>query len=402
MATLLFSTMGVAIALFSFFIMGDFTQQFYKPSRRTVLIVKHHQYWLMAAAIAFWVAAWGFHQSGDGRYTGVLVLTGILTLLLLFMSFYASYLILFQAIRHGDAQWLSAADADQYLDADEQVVGIEINGDARAYPVKWMRGPHVVEETIGSQPVAMTYCMLTNMGQAYAAEDRLPSFKTLIQWNNNLVLYDTENKQLLQQIEGETTGDATPQPYDEYPTRIMSWAAWRKFYPETQVLYNPATSPRERMVATILGRVIEPAHMKDDKAFFPTIDYIDQRLPSDELVVGIRAGNTARAYSTAYLKDNRTVNTTFVDLDLLVVADPHSDATDVFRRTHNGTSLNFAYQEDGAAFAMRDSETGSTWDFYGRAVNGRLKGEQLERVNHVSMVYWMVWSNFYPDTELVQ
>lgn len=51
----------------------------------------------------------------------------------------------------------SIAEADEYLEALEPVLVVEINGDARAYPFQMLIWHEVVNDTVGGVPVAPTY-----------------------------------------------------------------------------------------------------------------------------------------------------------------------------------------------------------------------------------------------------
>lgn len=54
---------------------------------------------------------------------------------------------------------ISAADSVDLLD-DDLVFGVEINGDARAYPLRIMGWHEMFNEVIGGVPVALAYCTL--------------------------------------------------------------------------------------------------------------------------------------------------------------------------------------------------------------------------------------------------
>ena len=51
----------------------------------------------------------------------------------------------------------SVADADQSYDDDALVLGIEINGDARAYSVPLLSSHEIVNDVVGGEPVAVTW-----------------------------------------------------------------------------------------------------------------------------------------------------------------------------------------------------------------------------------------------------
>lgn len=64
----------------------------------------------------------------------------------------------FDAIRSiEDPIHLERGRADDLYDPDELVLGIEINGDARAYSVPLLSRHEVVNDVVGGQPVAITW-----------------------------------------------------------------------------------------------------------------------------------------------------------------------------------------------------------------------------------------------------
>jgi hypothetical protein len=54
-------------------------------------------------------------------------------------------------------QFYSVSDADQEYDLDELVLGVEFDGDARAYPIGLLARHEIVNDTVGGQPLAVTY-----------------------------------------------------------------------------------------------------------------------------------------------------------------------------------------------------------------------------------------------------
>ncbi len=45
----------------------------------------------------------------------------------------------------------------EYLNDDDQVLGVEINGQARAYPVNILNWHEAVNDTVGGQPLVATF-----------------------------------------------------------------------------------------------------------------------------------------------------------------------------------------------------------------------------------------------------
>jgi hypothetical protein len=54
-------------------------------------------------------------------------------------------------------QFLTAGEADNEYDANELVLGIEIDGDARAYSIPFLSGHEIVNDTVGGRPIAVTW-----------------------------------------------------------------------------------------------------------------------------------------------------------------------------------------------------------------------------------------------------
>jgi hypothetical protein len=59
----------------------------------------------------------------------------------------------------------------------------------------------------------------------------------------------------------------------------------------------------------------------------------------------------------------------------------------------DGMVLTFVRRGD----TLRDKETGSSWDIFGRAVKGSLVGKQLEPMVHGDH-FWFAWAAFKPET----
>ncbi len=54
-------------------------------------------------------------------------------------------------------RFYSAQEADAEYDGDEVVIGVEINGDARAYSVSLLSSHEIVNDNVGGRPIAVTW-----------------------------------------------------------------------------------------------------------------------------------------------------------------------------------------------------------------------------------------------------
>jgi hypothetical protein len=215
---------------------------------------------------------------------------------------------------------------------------------------------------------------------------------------NNLVLYDTTGGNLIQQIDASVReGKHSGLKLDTYPSQIMSWSSWKALYPDTKVLQAAPRNLWERFVLFLVRDVVVFNHMSLAKPFFPTIENLDTRLPHTTEVIGLAAGQKAKAYPLDYLRDNRVVNTDIDGQPVVIVYDKQRDIPFVYSRDYNGQVLTFEATDDSDAFQLRDN-TGQMWHVHGQMVSG---DGQLEPANHMSRAFWFTWVNFHPATELI-
>ena len=57
--------------------------------------------------------------------------------------------------------------ADTGLDESAQVLAVNRNGESKAYPLRYLLYHHQVRDSIGGQPVMVTYCSVCRSGRVY-------------------------------------------------------------------------------------------------------------------------------------------------------------------------------------------------------------------------------------------
>ena len=122
----------------------------------------------------------------------------------------------------------------------EPVIAIEINGDARAYPLRIMMWHEIANDEVGGVPVVVTYCPLCNTAIAFerTIEGRVLDFGTSGKLRfSDLVMYDRTTHSWWQQFSGRgLVGEFTGARLPFVPARVMSWGAFRADHPDGQVL----------------------------------------------------------------------------------------------------------------------------------------------------------------------
>jgi hypothetical protein len=90
----------------------------------------------------------------------------------------------------------TGADEADWLESGDRVIGVEIGGEAKAYPLRILTAHEIVNDEIGGEPVAVTYCPLCRSGVTYSREvgNRTLEFGVSGKLRNaNLIMYDRKN-----------------------------------------------------------------------------------------------------------------------------------------------------------------------------------------------------------------
>ena len=122
----------------------------------------------------------------------------------------------------------------------EPVLGLSVQGDARAYPIRILMWHEIVNDIVGGVPVAVTYCPLCNSGVVFdrRADGQLLDFGTSGRLrHSDMVMYDRQTESLWQQFLGEAVvGALTGTVLDRLPVRLESLERFAERHPDGQVL----------------------------------------------------------------------------------------------------------------------------------------------------------------------
>ncbi len=306
-------------------------------------------------------------------------------------------------------QFVSVAEADAWLEPQEPVVLVEIGDDARAYPIQVLMWHEIANDTVGGVPVTVTFCPLCNTAIVFDRRvgERVLDFGTTGRLRySNLIMYDRQSESWWQQASGEAiVGELTGAQLRFLPAAIIAWEEFLTVYPDGQVL------SRETGISRDYGR--NPYAGYDDVSRPPFLydgPATPDALPATARVLTVDLGGEAVAYPYEALAATGAVNDTVGGQPLVVLWQAGTasalDAASVaggrdvgaaaaYSRVIDGRALTFA--RDGER--LTDTETGSTWDVLGRAVDGPLAGAQLQPVVAVNH-FWFSWAAFKPETRI--
>ena len=307
--------------------------------------------------------------------------------------------------------FLRPGDVD-FLADNEPVLALEIDGDARAYPVQILTWHEIVNDTVAGIPVSVTYCPLCNSAVAYDRrldDGRVLDFGTSgLLWNSALVMYDRQTETLWSHFTGTgVVGELTGVELDAFPLSTVAWSVWRDANPDGLVLSRETGHFRE------YGRNPYPGYDDVDGIPFLFEGAVDGRFTAMTRIVGIERDGSALGIPLIDLRERRVADGTIGDTPIVAWWTPGTSsaldssaissgadvgATGVFVPEADGVALTFAAAADDETFV--DDETGSTWNILGEAIEGPLAGTRLEQLTHVD-TFWFAWSTFRPDTAIL-
>ena len=308
--------------------------------------------------------------------------------------------------------FISVAEADAIYAPDSPVIQFERNGDVRAYGLDILTWHEIVNDIVGGDPVAVTFCPLCNTAIAF---DRRINDQTLRFGTSggvrmsDLVMWDDVTQSLWQQIGGKALiGDFVGAELDILPASIVSWEQFKTSFPDGLVLSRETGHVRD------YGRNPYPGYDSVSQSPFLFRGVLDERLSPFERVITVEFDEGPVAYPFVLLQDARVIHETRDGQPLVVfwtagvasALDSHSiddgrdvGATGVFRPMVDGRLLHFRPNPD-APETFIDTETATVWDIFGRAVSGAMQGSRLEPIVHADH-FWFAWAAFQPDTEIV-
>ncbi|MDX1468547.1 MAG: DUF3179 domain-containing protein [Acidimicrobiia bacterium] len=313
-------------------------------------------------------------------------------------------------IRPIDQPVFEAVDTSTWLADREPGVLVDIDDDVRFYPLSVLTRHEIVNDEIAGIPVAVTYCPLCNTAVVF---DRRFEGTTLrlgvsgLLRNSDLVMWDNVTQTLWQQITGEAiVGTHAGKSLTRLGSGIVRWADFKASNPDGLVL-GP-----DQGFGEIYGRNGYAFYSSRPAPYAFYTDSIDPRFPAMSRVVGVRIGDTDKAYPFGPLSQARVANDEIAGAPIVVLwgAADTADALDgsiiatsqaigtgiAYDPVVNGETLTFEAVSDTE---FVDHQTGTTWTILGEAIDGELVGTQLELIPHTNE-FWFAWQAFFPDGEV--
>ena len=287
-----------------------------------------------------------------------------------------------------------------WLQDTDLVIGYVSGVSAYAYPIKVLNSRDLVIDEIDEidgVPVLVSYCPLCASGVVYSREvdgEALLFGNTSALYRSDLVMFDHQTGSYWFQVLGEAVvGQLTGKRLAPLASMTSGWGDWKQLHPETRLLVGDGGV---RFGSQHAGNPFGPEYAERlDRGEFPfsvTNERPDARLRASEIVITAEIDSAVKAYPLRLIGE-AVVNDEVGGQPVAVFSKGTTGSA--FLATVSGMRLTF--DVDGGKYA--DVETDSTWDAFGRAVDGPLRGTSLEPVSS-RRAFWFSISGAIPGLEL--
>ncbi len=283
-----------------------------------------------------------------------------------------------------------ASAATNKIPSDRLVIGIVLNGEARAYPIQVIGYHQQVRDTIANTPVMITYCTVCRTGRVFSpfVNGRREDFRLVGMDHFNAMFEDATTKSWWQQATGVSiAGPLKNTQLTELPSSQSSLAEWVVEHPDTKILQADTffTKRYDDLTDYDKGTIKGHLERRDSASWKPK-----------SWVVGVRSGSSTKAYDWNELISHPLIHDSIAGRPILLVLSADSATFHVWDRNINGQVLQFGPAPDQRTM-LRDNNTGSLWDYQGKCLTGPLQGQQLQPIQSYQE-FWHSWSNFHPAT----
>lgn len=279
---------------------------------------------------------------------------------------------------------LSFLDREAFADSDSTlVVAIENGGEAKAYPIRYIVYHHQVRDTLGGEPVMVTYCSVCRTGRVFSpmVDGKVEHFRLVGMDHFNAMFEDSQTGSWWQQATGEAiTGELKGKRLDEIESTQLTAGAFFRAFPQGKIM---AADPKFLSKYDSLGKYEKG---KSESKLTGTDPF---SWNEKSWVVGVVANGEAKAYDWNALKETGSIRDRLGETEILLLLHGDSQSFAVYELPKNtgedrwtGDTLYL----DSAAYSFTGKPDDPT-----RASLKRIQAYQE---------FWHSWRTFQPDTKI--
>ena len=264
------------------------------------------------------------------------------------------------------------------VDTSRLVVGIEVDGQARAFPIQFIGYHHQVRDTVAGKPVMVSYCTVCRTGRVFSpiVDGRSETFRLVGMDHFNAMFEDASTHSWWRQANGEAiAGPSKGKSLTEIPSRQVTLAEWLREHPSSLIMQADA-GLKENYSKDF---DYETGKSRKSLTGTDTVSWHDKAW-----VVGITVNGQSKAYDWNRLRREKVVNDV-VGGEPIVLA-LASDTTSFAAFVRPSPAATFIMRNDSLVAGV------ASYAFNGRGANGALEPVKA------SQEFWHSWRTFQPAT----
>jgi hypothetical protein len=305
-------------------------------------------------------------------------------------------------------KFTTTTQASKWLDKKEPVIYVKLNNIAKAYPLQILLFHEIVNDNFGNKPAIITFCPLCYSGIVYNTKVNGFTLRFGVSGllrNSDLVMYDQLTESFWQQFTGEAiVGEMLGKKLQTIPSQIISFGEFKKNFSNGIVLSKNTGFKRP------YGKNPYVNYDNIETTPFLFKGEIDKRLPQNEKVIGVRIQNISKIYPYSITSKEKIIHDnigiqeivifhlsgTVSTMDKFLIKESKDvGATGVFIPKIDKLKLTFRFADGN----IMDNQTNSIWNITGKAISGKLKGEQLKSQPHGDY-FSFAWFAFNPNSKI--
>ena len=264
------------------------------------------------------------------------------------------------------------------VDTARLVVGIEIDGHARAFPVQFIGYHHQVRDTVAGKQVMVSYCTVCRTGRVFSpiVDGHSEMFRLVGMDHFNAMFEDASTHSWWRQANGEAiAGPRKGKALAEIPSHQVTLAEWLRQHPGSLIMQpDPA-------LATHYSKSFdyETGASRKSLTGTDTVSWHDKAW-----VVGITVNGQSKAYDWNRLRREGAVNDVLGGQAIVVAI--ASDRTNYCAFVRPSLATRFVVRGDSLVAGR------AAYAFSGQGPTGALKPLSA------SQEFWHSWKTFQPAT----
>ncbi|HEX6432417.1 MAG TPA: DUF3179 domain-containing (seleno)protein [Niastella sp.] len=255
----------------------------------------------------------------------IIILTGII--------YMVNFKMAADAMFKQPQQVVLASTRENKVDSNRLVIGVSINGEAKAYPIRFLGYHHHVQDVIGGKPILVTYCTVCRTGRVFEPiiNGKKETFRLVGMDHFNAMLEDANTKSWWQQATGKAVaGKLKGQQLPEVLSIQTSMTKWLELYPDSKIMQ--ADSVFITSYDTTLK--YESGTSKKKLTGTDSLSWKDK-----SWVIGVRSATGSKAYDWNQLKKERIIHDKLDNTSLAVVLASDNSSFFAFELPAPGASL---------------------------------------------------------------